>query len=307
MWSTVWFDDTFFALYAYFVIYSFLGWCMESAYVSITTKKWVNRGFINGPLCPIYGTGALLITLVLRPVADRFLLLFLGGFLIATVVEYLIGSAMEKLFHATWWDYSEKPFNVKGRVCLERSLEWGAIATFVVRVIQPAVADVVAAIPKAWGELVGTLILAYLAVDTTITVLHILRFNEKLEALSEAHTHLREKLEGTKLYGTRQEIIAHFENMPAAEILRELKERIAEENEQIELLREEERLRLEFVMYEVREKMENRVHALNRSNLIERRLMQAFPGLRSKRFDEELKALKRELEEKRKKQKGVSK
>lgn len=309
MWSTLWFDYTFFELYAYFMIYSFLGWAMESAFVSITTKKRVNRGFVNGPMCPIYGTGALLILLALTPVAESIPLLFLGGFLIATVVEYLIGAAMEKLFHATWWDYSEKPFNIKGRVCLERSLEWGVISAFVIRVVQPAIAGFVAAIPRTWGELVGTLLLAYLAVDTTITVLHVLRFNEKLAVLSEAHDHLREKLEGTKLYGTRQEIIVHFENMPAVEMLRDLKERIAEENEQIKLLREEERLRREYMMNEIKEKMENRVNALNRSSLIERRLMNAYPGLRSKRFDEELKALKRELEEKKKwkKQKGVSK
>ena len=177
MWSTVWFSFTFFELYAYFMIYSFLGWAMESTYVSINAKKWVNRGFINGPFCPIYGTGALLILLALKPVSDSILLLFLGGFVIATVVEYLIGLILEKLFHATWWDYSQKPFNIKGRVCLERSVEWGVLTAFVMRVVQPVIADFVAAIPRAWGEFAATLLLAYLAVDTTITVLHILRFN----------------------------------------------------------------------------------------------------------------------------------
>ena len=168
MWSTVWFSFTFFELYAYFMIYSFLGWAMESTYVSINAKKWVNRGFINGPFCPIYGTGALLILLALKPVSDSILLLFLGGFVIATVVEYLIGLILEKLFHATWWDYSQKPFNIKGRVCLERSVEWGVLTAFVMRVVQPVIADFVAAIPRAWGEFAATLLLAYLAVDTTI-------------------------------------------------------------------------------------------------------------------------------------------
>lgn len=98
MWSTVWFSFTFFELYAYFMIYSFLGWAMESTYVSINAKKWVNRGFINGPFCPIYGTGALLILLALKPVSDSILLLFLGGFVIATVVEYLIGLILGKAF-----------------------------------------------------------------------------------------------------------------------------------------------------------------------------------------------------------------
>lgn len=155
MWSTVWFSFTFFELYAYFMIYSFLGWAMESTYVSINAKKWVNRGFINGPFCPIYGTGALLILLALKPVSDSILLLFLGGFVIATVVEYLIGLILEKLFHATWWDYSQKPFNIKGRVCLERSVEWGVLTAFVMRVVQPVIADFVAAIPPCMGRICG--------------------------------------------------------------------------------------------------------------------------------------------------------
>lgn len=91
------------------------------------------------------------------------------------------------------------------------------------------IADFVAAIPRAWGEFAATLLLAYLAVDTTITVLHILRFNEKLASLSEAHDALQKKLEGTRLYASRQEIITRFESMPAAEFLREFKERMAEE------------------------------------------------------------------------------
>lgn len=309
MWSTVWLKTTFFELYAYFMIYSFLGWAMESIFVSVKSKKWVNRGFINGPFCPIYGTGALLILLSLRPVADNLPLLFLGGFLIATAVEYVIGVAMEKLFHATWWDYSEKPFNIKGHVCLERSAEWGMLSVFVVRVIQPLVAGFVLSIPRVWGELLATLLLTYLAVDTTITVLHILRFNEKLAALSEAHNTLRKKLEGTRLYGTRQEIIARFENMPASEILREFKERMAEEDEKLEQLREEERLHRQYLLEEVREKLESRINALEKSNFIERRLVNAYPGMRSQRFDEELKALKREWMEKRKRKsrKDVSK
>ena len=308
MWSTVCFSFTVFELYAYFIIYSFLGWAMESAYVSIHAKKWVNRGFINGPFCPIYGTGALLILLTLEPVADSLPLLFVGGFLIATIVEYLIGMILEKLFHATWWDYSQKPFHIKGRVCLERSIEWGVLTAFVMRVVQPVIADFVAAIPRAWGEFAATLLLAYLAVDTTITVLHILRFNEKLAALSEAHTALRKKMESIRLYGTKQELLARFENLPAAEVLHEWKNRMEKESEKLAQMREEERLHRQLILEEIKEKMEARFNALQKSSFIERRLMNAYPGMRSQRFDEELKAWKGELAEKRKKsRKDVSK
>ncbi len=295
MWSTVFGSFTFFELYAYFMIYSFLGWLMESVYVSLHEKKWVNRGFINGPLCPIYGTGALLILLTLSPVSDSIPLLFLGGFVIATVVEYLIGLILEKLFRATWWDYSDKPFNIKGRVCPERSVEWGILTTVVMRVVQPAIAELVLLIPRTWGEFAATLLFAYLAVDAAITVLHILRFNEKLASLSEAHDVLQRKLEGTRLYATRQEIVARFENMPAVEFLREWKERMDEEDEKLAQMREEERLHREYVLNEVKEKLESRLRELEKSDRIERRLMQAFPNLHSQRFDAELKAWKREL------------
>ena len=178
-------------------------------------------------------------------------------------------------------------------------MEWGVLTTFVMRVVQPVIADFVAAIPHAGGEFAATLLLAYLAVDTTITVLHILRFNEKLQ----------KKLEGTRLYASRQEIITRFESMPAAEFLREFKERMAEENERLEQLREEERLHRQLVQEEIKEKLEARINALQKSSLIERRLMRAYPSMHSKRFDEELKAWKRELMEKRSKKsrKDVSK
>lgn len=304
MWTAVWFGVPLYTLYAYFLSYSFLGWLMESVYVSVCSRKWVNRGFINGPFCPIYGTGALLILLLLEPLAGNLPLLFLGGCIIATVVEFLIGAALEGLFHATWWDYSQKPFQFKGYICLERSLEWGALSVVMVRLIHPAVAAAIAAIPRMAGEVVGTLLFAYLAVDCTITVLHVLQFNQKLAALSEAHMHLREKIESTRLYGTKQEIAAHFENMTAAEVLREWKERMAEENVKLQELREEDRLRLELAWNEIRDKLESRLNALRQSGRVERRLLRAFPALHSKRFDVELKALRRELEEKRTRAKG---
>lgn len=300
MWSTHLFGVSFFDLYVYFMMYSFLGWLMESIYVSVKTKGLVNRGFLSGPFCPIYGTGALLIVLTLTPVVKNLLLLFLGGFLIATVVEYLIGAALEKLFHATWWDYSKMPFNIKGRVCLERSAEWGLLSVFMMRVLQPAIVDITNAIPRTWGEWLGTILLAYLVVDSTITVLNVLRLNEKLATLSEAHAVLREKLENTKFYGTRKEIVARFESMTAMEMLRDWKERLEEQQEEIEQMWTEERLRWEYLMNDIREKMEYRMRALTKMDRTQQRLLRAFPDLRSIPFDDELKAWKRELKERKK-------
>ena len=100
------------------ILYSFMGWIWESCYVSIKEKKLVNRGFVTGPVCTIYGVGAMSVYLVLRPLQDHGLWLFLGGIVLATILEYVTSWVMEKLFHTSWWDYSERPFNLHGRICL---------------------------------------------------------------------------------------------------------------------------------------------------------------------------------------------
>lgn len=291
----------FFALYTYFWIYSFLGWLMESAYVSVKSGRWVNRGFLRGPFCPIYGTGAVCIIVALTPLQGNLPLLFLGGILVATLIEYFVGAALERLFHTTWWDYSGKRFQLHGRICLERSVEWGALSVFLMRVLQPEIAAFSSTVPMVWRSFAGTLLLAYLAVDGTVTVLQILRLNEKLAALSEAHEHLREKLEHSKLYGTRKEILAHFEAMTAAEALQDLKKRLEKANAAMEEVRLEGRLWREYHENELLEKMETRMRLLRKSTATERRLLKVYPQMCSKRFDEELRAIKRELKEWKKK------
>ena len=97
-----------------FFIYAFLGWCTEVAYAALDTGKLVNRGFLNGPLCPIYGCGMAAVLTLLLPLQDNLLILFAGGMLLTTLIELVGGWALKTLFHTTWWDYSDKPFNLGG-------------------------------------------------------------------------------------------------------------------------------------------------------------------------------------------------
>ena len=101
-----------------FFVYSVLGWVWESCYVSVKSKRWVNRGFLHGPWLPIYGSGAVVVLLVTLPARGRPALIFLLGMIGATVLEYVTGESMEKLFHMRYWDYSDKPLNVNGHICL---------------------------------------------------------------------------------------------------------------------------------------------------------------------------------------------
>ena len=127
----------------WFYIYSFLGWLWETCYVSVRKGKLINRGFINGPLCTIYGCGALAVYLILLPVSGDLLLLFVGGVVVATALEYVTAALMENIFHTSWWDYSDKKFNFQGRICLGCSLGWGLFTVGLFRVLHPVVSDFV--------------------------------------------------------------------------------------------------------------------------------------------------------------------
>lgn len=138
-------------LVLYYFFYSALGWLVESMYCSVGEHKWVNRGFLTGPLCPIYGAGAVVMAVFLQPLKElpfpigvfgiKFsmtpLLVFVVGMILADIVEFITSLAMEKLFHARWWDYSEKPFNIQGRICLQHTLYWGTASIVFTYVIHP--------------------------------------------------------------------------------------------------------------------------------------------------------------------------
>ena len=124
--------------FLWLMIYSIIGWVYESTICSIGHRKLINRGFLNGPYCPIYGTGAVLVLLVLGRIQNP-VLLFFAGALVTCSLEYLTSWLMEKLFHARWWDYSKRKFNIGGRVCLIGAVVFGAFSVVLVLVLHPFV------------------------------------------------------------------------------------------------------------------------------------------------------------------------
>lgn len=127
---------TFYELLWYFAIYSFLGWCMEVVFCTVRTGKLVNRGFLNGPVCPIYGFGMVIVLAVLGRFSDNVALLFFGGMALTSALELAGGWALKRFFHTTWWDYSDKPMNLGGYICLQFSLAWGLCVVLVVRFLR---------------------------------------------------------------------------------------------------------------------------------------------------------------------------
>ena len=132
-----------FTLFYYFVIYSFMGWCIESIYATINKREFVNRGFLHGPFCPVYGFGTLSIIILLKPISTNYILLFLGSVFTTSLLEYITGYILETSFNSTWWDYSDNLYNLQGRICLSFSLIWGLVSIFILKVVHPYIIYIV--------------------------------------------------------------------------------------------------------------------------------------------------------------------
>ena len=159
----------FFKYFLVFILYSFLGWCMEVILGLITNKKFVNRGFLIGPYCPIYGYGMLLIVFLLKNYTDIPLVLFILAMVICMVLEYLTSYFMELIFKARWWDYSNKKFNINGRVCLRNSLCFGLLAILLVYFINPFILDILNEINPIVINILTFILLVIFILDNVIS------------------------------------------------------------------------------------------------------------------------------------------
>ncbi len=149
-----------------FFFYSAAGWCLESLYCSIGEKRFVNRGFLAGPLCPIYGAAALvIIILIYNPFRDNPLAVFLLGIVLCDIVEYVTSYIMEKLFSARWWDYTYEFLNIGGRICLKHTLYWGVISIVFVKTIHPAVDNLYSKIDGPYLNVILFVILGIFVLD----------------------------------------------------------------------------------------------------------------------------------------------
>ena len=172
-------------VFAYFLIYSCLGWCLEVIYAAVTTGNLINRGFLNGPVCPIYGFGMVIVLFALTPLSHSLLLLYLGGVLLPSALELVGGWALYKLYHTRWWDYSDYPFNIGGYICLEFSLLWGVGTLIVMKLVHPIIADAVALIPPLVGLILMFLLYALYAADTIATAFAASDLARDLDALEK--------------------------------------------------------------------------------------------------------------------------
>lgn len=174
-----------------FLIYAFLGWCSEVAFAAVNQGRFINRGFLNGPVCPIYGFGMLMVVALLWRFRSNIILLFLGAVLLTTALELVAGWILERFFRQKWWDYSSLPFNFKGYICLKFSILWGLAASFVVGAVHPFIYFLIEKTPFLIGIILLCLLLAMLIGDFIITLKELLKLPVRLNTMLELETALK--------------------------------------------------------------------------------------------------------------------
>lgn len=255
-----------------FFIYGFLGWCCEVIFAAIVEKRFVNRGFLNGPICPIYGIGIVLIAFFMRPFGGSLAALILGSMVLGSALEWIAGFLLEKIFRQKWWDYSDEPHNLNGYICLRFSVLWGFAGMVIVKFVAPATSRLVAHIPHSVGVALLAVFSALLLADLAVTVVAIIGLNRKLKLLEAVSARLKE---GSDKLG--EELFEHT----------------------ISAQKRAETLQMDAA--KLREKYEQSL----RTNILHRRLLKAFPDLRSLRHNEQLEALREGLDVVRRKSKDA--
>lgn len=160
-------------IFLYFVFYSFLGWACESLYKSIPHKKLINSGFLHGPICPVYGFGALLILYLLLPFHNNIIVVFFLGMIVTSTLEYLTSYLLEVSFHMSWWDYSKHRFNIHGRVCLLNSTLFAIMSVVVVYVIHPFTTSLIAKLDTNTQTVLAVILFVVILIDAITSIIAI--------------------------------------------------------------------------------------------------------------------------------------
>ena len=260
-------DNLIYYYISFFMVYSFIGWCVEVIFAAWKSREFSNRGFLNGPVCPIYGFGVVIILGFLSPFKDQVLKLFIFSTILVSTLEYVVGLILEKLFHHKWWDYSDMKFNIKGYISLRFSIMWGLGCVIIVRYVHPLIEVFISKIPLSIGYISITLLLACLLIDTYMTVLSINGLNRRLKRLEEITQKLKSISNelGENLYETTTNVLERNDK---------LKVKVENRRASFDALVEEQRI------------------ILTERKFTHRRLLKAFPRMRSKKFTSALKKLR---------------
>ncbi len=306
----------------FFFIYGFLGWCYESAYVSIKHKRWVNRGFVRGPLLPLYGSGAILLLFVTIPFRESLLLMFVAGAIGATILEYVTGVAMEALFKVRYWDYSKRKFNFQGHICLAATTLWGVFAIVIVKVVHRPIENLVMSLPETMVEIFVMVVTVVFAADFALSFKAAMDIRDvliKLEEVQREMERMQKRLDVILAFAEdsrEQAVLNTYERLDElTESLEERFARVKELREKLDAKIEEEiherseewkerkeewkgksdayKEELEELRINFKVNMEKRFQLLHRKDFFRRDMIRSNPSMVSNQFKEALEDVKR--------------
>lgn len=269
------------------LIYGFFGWCGEVAFAAVKHGRFVNRGFLNGPICPIYGFGVLIVTVALDPIADNIPLLYVGSVVFTSLLEFITGFVLERLFHEKWWDYSNVRFNIKGYICPQFSLLWGVAATLIVLFLHPSVMWLVGKIPVNIGIVLICVLSAAFIADLVFTLIGILGLPKRMRAITEVESALR-KVSDEIGEGVANTVFAAQSAKKTVEDKGgELKTALADKNDELKSAIQHKNAELAQSLaekYRQLDELKEKYAKLTRSRFQHRRIMNAFPNLQNGKF-----------------------
>ena len=325
-------------LLLYFFVYGFLGWCSEVGFAAVKERRFVNRGFLNGPICPIYGVGVSIVVAFLTPIKSNLVLLYITSVILVTLLEGVTGWAMDKIFHNKWWDYSDMPLNIGGYVCLTFSLVWGVACVVIMDFIHPFIHYLLTFIPHTLGIVLIVLLGITMFTDLYVTASAIFKFNKRLASMEKIASELHEISDqiGEDIYKkaifavekqevSRQKLDEAKQKLDevAAEFKERTQDAAAEFKERTQDAAAEFKERTQDAALEFREKkqevhefsqglsddLRNHIAELkahyselnHKTGKVANRLVKAFPKLESRNYKEQMNAVKNRLSEYRKK------
>lgn len=264
-------DLSFSRIFLFFLCYSFIGWISEVIYCSIPAKHFINRGFLRGPICPVYGFGALIVILSLMPWQNTWIPLFFASMILTSILEYITSWILEKMFDTKWWDYSNKKLNINGRVCLLNSILFGIMGMLAIHFVNPLVVSLISLIPDQYVKYVAGGLGAIFFIDLITTVANLINFNTYLAKLEEFGNSLKAHFENEEWFDSNSSI----DNMFTL-VISKAKEKTAK------------------ISTKVVERIE--VFSVKRNSL--ERFLHKFPTMQSKKYSLQINHIKEQIKNK---------
>lgn len=293
----------------FFYFYCFFGWIFESTYVSLKSRKFVNRGFMRGPFLPIYGSGAIMMLVVSMPFQDNIFLTYIAGCIGATVLELVTGIAMEALFKVRYWDYSNQKFNYKGHICLSSTIAWGFLTILMTEFLHKGVEKIVFTIPAMVVNTVTVIVTVYIIVDFTLSFKAAMDLRDILVGLEKAKEEMeriQKRLDVLIAVANDERETRKLENsMRVDELMESIEDKFNAFKERIKVNPSEFMEEVREEILELRSKYtvekEHRLQFKRLKDFYQRALIKGNPSMRSRRFEEALEELKKAANERRKK------